>query len=72
MASADFLQIFSPYPLYHGVTDVIAGSARPPRVSVCIFIPCNHRIYCMKFGQYWTLLCLASSSAHIQPYTKLR
>ena len=38
-------------------------SARPPRVRAITFLPCICRIYNAKFGQYWTLSCLADSSA---------
>ena len=35
---------------------------RPPRVSVTTFTSYICCIYTLKFGQYWTLLCLGSSS----------
>ena len=35
---------------------------RPPRVSVTTFASYICCIYTLKFGQYWTLLCLGSSS----------
>ena len=45
-------------------------SSRSPRVRTITFIPCNRRIYRMEFGQYWTLLSLASSSTLIRPYMR--
>ena len=43
---------------------------RPPRISALTFIPYICRIYISRFGQYWTLLCVASSSALILPYMR--
>ena len=48
--------------------NVFHSSARPPRVRAITFFSCNCYIYCMGFGQYWTLSCLADSSVPIQPY----
>ncbi len=35
---------------------------RPPRVSVITFTSYICCIYALKFGQYWTLFCVANSS----------
>ena len=40
---------------------------RPPRVSVTTFTSCICCIYTLKFGQYWTLLCIGSSSVSSMP-----
>ena len=62
MTSADFLQFVV-------TTDVFFfPSARPPRVSVTTFASYICCIYTLKFGQYWTLLCLGSSSVSSMPY----
>ena len=36
---------------------------RPPRVRAITFLSYTCHIYIAKFGQYWTSLCMASSSA---------
>jgi len=41
---------------------------RPPRVRTITFIPYTCCIYSKGFGQYWTSLCYASSSAPHKPY----
>ena len=40
---------------------------RPPRIRTITFIPYTRCIYPPRFGQYWTLLCFASSSALNMP-----
>ena len=40
---------------------------RPPRVSVTTFTSYICCIYILKFGQYWTLLCMGSSSVSSMP-----
>jgi hypothetical protein len=40
---------------------------RPPRVRAITFISYICQIYCMGFGQCWTLFCYANSSAPSQP-----
>ena len=40
---------------------------RPPRVSVTTFTSYICCIYTLKFGQYWTLLCIGSSSVSSMP-----
>jgi len=42
--------------------------ARPPRVSAITFPSYICHIYTMGFGQYWTSLCVASSSVPQMPY----
>ena len=45
-------------------------SIRPPRVRMITFHSCHRLIYCRRFVQYRTLLCLASSSVSIQPHMR--
>ncbi len=45
-----------------------SASVRSPRVSAITFIPCSRLIYRVGFGQYWTSLCVASSSAPVRPF----
>jgi len=71
MASADFSQ-FSRTSL-HGFSGcqgwpVLCRPARPPRVRAITFPSHICHIYTAGFGQYWTLLCLASSSVPQMPY----
>ena len=40
---------------------------RPPRVSATTFTSYICCIYTLKFGQYWTLLCIGSSSVSSMP-----
>ena len=64
MASADFSQFVV-------TTDFILRfhlPVRPPRVRAITFPSCICHIYTMGFGQYWTSLCLASSSVPQLPY----
>ena len=71
MASADSLQFTLPSPAalllwnYANcyIPSLIATSARSPRVSSTTFISSICHIYSARFGQYWTSLCYASSSA---------
>jgi len=44
-----------------------AAPAKSPRVRTITFLLCNRCIYCVKLGQYWTSLSMASSSASFQP-----
>jgi hypothetical protein len=48
--------------------DRTADRARPPQVRALTFPSSTRHIYALKFGQYWTLLCLASSSASVRLY----
>ena len=64
MTSADFSQFAVAtdfIPCFHLLV-------RSPRVRTITFLPCNRCIYLVKFGQYWTSLCFASSSASRRPY----
>lgn len=47
----------------------LAGSMprRFPRVRAITFLPCNHHIYRIGFGQHWTSSCVADCSALIRP-----
>lgn len=45
--------------------------SRPPKVRTITFTPCNRYIYSARFGQYWTLTCLAVSSALYDPYMQV-
>ena len=56
MASADFSRQILFQPSFH-------SSVRPPRVRIITFFSCNCYIYCMGFGQYWTLSWVADSSS---------
>ena len=70
MTSADFSQFsitsLSIVPVRY--SSLLSTLVRPPRVRAITFLPCNCCIYCMEFGQYWTLFCYANSSIPIQPY----
>ena len=74
MASADFYR-FS-YTLLHRLSlwelhpSCRRYTSRPPRVRTIAFIPSTRRIYCIGFGQCWTLSCVADSSALIQPHMR--
>lgn len=70
MASADFLQFRRMSPrAFRGcqIPSLLHGPARPPRVSSYSFPSPICRIYTTGFGQYWTSLCLASSSVPQMP-----
>lgn len=41
---------------------------RPPRVSIITFTSYICCIYALKFGQYWTSLCVGNSSVSSMPY----
>ena len=47
---------------------VLRPIARPPQLRTVTFLSYICHIYTAEFGQYWTLLCLASSSAPHMPY----
>ena len=66
MTSADF-STFNHTSLYGLDCSV---SLRPPRISALTFLPYICRIYTTRFGQYRTLLCLASSSTLHMPYMR--
>ena len=51
-------------------TPLFLMSIRPPRVRMITFHSCHRLIYCRRFVQYRTLLCLASSSVSIQPHMR--
>ena len=63
MASADFSQ-FAVATDFNFSFHLLV---RPPRVRVTAFPSCVRQIYCMRFGQYGTSLCFASSSGASQP-----
>ena len=63
MASADF-STFSHASL-HGLD--FSVPLRSPRISPLTFVPSICRIYTSGFGQYWTSLCVANSSALNMP-----
>ena len=65
MTSADFLQFnrMSPYGFDGCHYFVLHRLARPPPLRAVTFLSYICCIYNIGFGQYWTLLCLASSSA---------
>ena len=65
MTSADFLQFnrMSPYGFDGCHYFVLHRLARPPPLRAVTFLSYICCIYNIGFGLYWTLLCLASSSA---------
>ena len=73
MTSADFLQFtpVSPRALSLWVVYpslLSATPARPPLLRAITFTSYICHIYTIGFGQYWTSLCLASSSVLQMPY----
>ena len=75
MASADFLQINDTLLCHLSLrvvyTDILsATTARSPRVRTITFPSSICRIYTTGFGQYRTLLWIASSSNHVMPYMR--
>ena len=69
MTSADFLQFsrMSPYGFDGCHYFVLRRLARPPPLRTATFLSYICCIYTIGFGQYWTSLCLASSSALYMP-----
>ena len=65
MTSADFSQFVVTMFRFEYVYSYT--SVRPPRVSVTTFTSYICCIYTLKFGQYWTLLCIGSSSVSSMP-----
>ena len=65
MTSADFSQFVVTMLRFEYVYSYT--SVRPPRVSATTFTSCICCIYTLKFGQYWTLLCIGSSSVSSMP-----
>ena len=69
MTSADFLQFsrMSPYGFDGCHYFVLRPIARPPQLRTVTFLSYICCIYTIGFGQYWTSLCLASSSSLYMP-----
>ena len=69
MTSADFLQLsrMSPYGFDGCHYFVLRRLARPPPLRTATFLSYICCIYTIGFGQYWTSLCLASSSTLYMP-----